>query len=127
MLDHLETQHEGPAPEFGGKVVVGRAYTEVETGCPGVGNAFLRRIDAGNLEPFGRKHARGGAVAAAEIEDALGAALGHPGREDLTHGRPEIAVRAGRLGRVPPITGEIGACGDSTADRESRFCHRPPI
>jgi hypothetical protein len=82
-----------------------------------MGDALLRGIDTGDREAGGPQAARGGAVAAAEIEHAPRAAFGNAVREDAPHGRPKIGMSTGRLGRVPPIAGQIGADADDAARR----------
>jgi hypothetical protein len=125
VLDHLQAQHEWPAPELAGEVVVGRAGAKVETVRPGVGDAFARWIDAGNLKAFGSEQARGGAIAAAEIEHPPRPAISDAVRENPAHRRPEVGVRAGGPRRGPSVAGRIDPSQVSAAERRSRFCHRP--
>jgi hypothetical protein len=82
-----------------------------------MGDALLRGIDTGDREAGGPQAARGGAVAAAEIKHAPRPPAGDPVGEDPPHRRPKIGMSTGRLGRVPPIAGQIGADADDAARR----------
>jgi hypothetical protein len=98
VFNHFKAEGKRPLAEREGEIVVRGAQTEVETACPGVGNAFLRGVDSRDLPAFSCEDACGGAVAAAKVKDTASTASSYAFSQKPTRQWQEIGVRAGWLG-----------------------------